>query len=46
MEPKSPVFEAINLLGLIHEKTESTEEKELLLTAAEALRFIITTGQR
>ncbi|MFE8605044.1 head protein [Archangium violaceum] len=46
MEPKSPVFEAINLLGLIHEKTESAEEKELLLTAAEALRFIITTGQR
>jgi len=46
MRPQSPVFEAINLLGLIHEKTESAEEKELLLTAAEALRFIITTGQR
>ena len=46
MKPQSPVFEAINLLGLIHEKTESAEEKELLLTAAEALRFIITTGQR
>jgi hypothetical protein len=46
MKPQSPVFEAINLLGLIHEKTESAEEKELLLTAAEALRFIITTGQQ
>ncbi|WP_309896509.1 head protein [Archangium sp.] len=40
------IFEAINLLGLIHEKTQSPEEKELLLVAAEALRFINTTGQQ
>jgi hypothetical protein len=40
------LFEAINLLGLIHEKTQSPEEKELLLVAAEALRFINTTGQQ
>ncbi len=40
------IFEAINLLGLIHEKAQSEEEKELLLTAAEALRFINTTGQQ
>ncbi|WP_199243049.1 head protein [Vitiosangium sp. GDMCC 1.1324] len=46
MKNESPTFEAINLLGLIHEKTESAEEKELLLTAAEALRFIETTGQQ
>jgi hypothetical protein len=46
MKPKSPIFEAINLLGLIHEKTESAEEKELLLTAADALQFISTTGQQ
>ncbi|WP_199243051.1 head protein [Vitiosangium sp. GDMCC 1.1324] len=46
MKNKSPIFEAINLLGLIHEKTESAEEKELLLTAADALEFIETTGQQ
>ncbi|HYO53374.1 head protein [Archangium sp.] len=46
MEIGKLIFEAINLLGLIHEKTESPEEKELLLTAAEALRFINTTGQQ
>ncbi|PTL79905.1 head protein [Vitiosangium sp. GDMCC 1.1324] len=36
----------MNLLGLIHQKTESAEEKELLLTAADALWFINTTGQQ
>ncbi|WP_375770268.1 head protein [Archangium gephyra] len=46
MRPKSPILEAINLLGLIHEKTESAEEKELLLTAADALGFINMTGQQ
>lgn len=46
MKNESPTFEAINLLGLIHEKTESAEEKELLLTAADALQFIETTGQQ
>lgn len=46
MKDESPTFEAINLLGLIHEKTESEEEKELLLTAADALQFIETTGQQ
>ncbi len=46
MKPQSPIFEAINLLGLILEKTESAEEKELLLTAADALQFISTTGQQ
>ncbi len=46
MEIGKLIFEAINLLGLIHEKTQSPEEKELLLTAAEALRFINTTGQQ
>ncbi|HZI04906.1 MAG TPA: head protein [Archangium sp.] len=45
MRPKSPTLEAINLLGLIHEKTESAEERELLLTAADALWFINITGQ-
>jgi hypothetical protein len=46
MRPKSPILEAMNLLGLIHEKTESAEEKELLLTAADALWFIDITGQQ
>jgi hypothetical protein len=46
MKTGNPIFEAINLLGLIHEKTPSPEEKELLLVAAEALRFINTTGQQ
>ncbi|MCY1073773.1 head protein [Archangium lansingense] len=46
MKDEAPTFEAINLLGLILEKTESEEEKELLFTAAEALRFIETTGQQ
>lgn len=46
MKPKSPIFEALNLLGLILEKTESAEEKELLLTAADALWFINHTGQQ
>lgn len=46
MKNESPTFEAINLLGLIHEKTESAEERELLLTAADALQFIETTGQQ
>jgi hypothetical protein len=46
MEIGKLIFEAINLLGLIHEKTQSPEEKELLLAAAEALRFINTTGQQ
>lgn len=46
MKPKSPIFEAMNLLGLIHEKTESAEEKELLLTAADALGFINMMGQQ
>lgn len=46
MKPKSPILEAMNLLGLIHEKTESAEEKELLLTAADALWFIDITGQQ
>jgi hypothetical protein len=40
------ILEAMNLLGLIHLKTQSPEEKELLLTAADALRFIHTTGQQ
>ncbi|QRN96359.1 head protein [Archangium violaceum] len=39
-------YEALNLLGSIHENTQSPEEKELLLAAAEALRFINTTGQQ
>ncbi|WNG43598.1 head protein [Archangium minus] len=46
MDIGKSIFEAINLLGLIHEKTQSPEEKELLLIAAEALRFINTTGQQ
>lgn len=46
MKDEAPTFEAINLLGLILEKTESEEEKELLFTAVEALRFIETTGQQ
>jgi hypothetical protein len=46
MEIGKLIFEAINLLGLIHEKTQSPEEKELLLTAADALGFINTTGQQ
>jgi len=46
MDTGKLIFEAINLLGLIHEKTQSPEEKELLLVAAEALRFINTTGQQ
>jgi hypothetical protein len=46
MEIGKLIFEAINLIGLIHEKTQSPEEKELLLAAAEALRFIDTTGQQ
>ena len=46
MKAEAPTFEAINLLGLILEKTGSAEEKDLLLTAVEALRFIETTGQQ
>ncbi|HEX8440896.1 head protein [Archangium sp.] len=46
MEIGKLIFEAMNLLGLIQEKTQSPEEKELLLAAAEALRFINTTGQQ
>jgi hypothetical protein len=46
MDTGKLIFEAINLLGLIHEKTQSPEEKELLLAAAEALRFINATGQQ
>jgi hypothetical protein len=46
MDTGKLIFEAINLLGLIHENTQSPEEKELLLAAAEALRFINTTGQQ
>ncbi|QRK12114.1 head protein [Archangium violaceum] len=46
MDIGKSIFEAINLLGLIHEKAQSPEEKELLLIAAEALRFINETGQQ
>ncbi len=46
MDTGKLIFEAINLLGLIHEKTQSAEEKEMLLAASEALRFINTTGQQ
>ncbi|WP_375770266.1 head protein [Archangium gephyra] len=46
MQDEAPTFEAINLLGLILEKTESVEERELLFTAVDALRFIETTGQQ
>ncbi|REG33358.1 hypothetical protein ATI61_104649 [Archangium gephyra] len=46
MDTGKLIFEALNLLGLIHEKTQSPEEKELLLTAADALSFINTTGQQ
>lgn len=37
---------AIELLGRIHEDTQSPEERELLLAATDALRFINTTGQQ
>lgn len=46
MKDEAPTFEAINLLGLILEKTESVEERDLLFTAVDALRFIETTGQQ
>jgi hypothetical protein len=46
MDTGKLIFEAINLLGLIHEKTQSPEEQELLLAAADALSFINTTGQQ
>lgn len=46
MKDEAPTFEAINLLGLILEKTESVEERDLLFTAADALRFVETTGQQ
>lgn len=46
MEIGKLIVNAIDLLGRIHEKTQSEEEKELLLAAAEALRFIDTTGQQ
>jgi len=35
---------AVDLLGRIHEKTQSPEEQELLHAAADALRFIWATG--
>jgi hypothetical protein len=40
------ILEAVDLLGGIHEDAQSEREKELLLVAAEALRFISTTGQQ
>lgn len=46
MEIGKLLFEAMELLGRLHETTQSPEEKELLLAAAEALRFINTTGQQ
>jgi hypothetical protein len=46
METRSLIFEAMDLLGRIHESTPSPKERELLLAAAEALRFIQTTGQQ
>jgi hypothetical protein len=45
METGKLIYEAIDLLGRLHENTQSPEERELLLAAAEALRFINTTGQ-
>jgi hypothetical protein len=46
MEIGKRLFEALNLLGSIHENTQAPEQKELLLIAADALRFIHTTGQQ
>jgi len=36
---------AVDLLGRLHEDTQSQEEKDLLLASSEALRFIWDTGQ-
>ncbi|WNG33115.1 head protein [Archangium violaceum] len=46
MEIGKLIFEAMNLIGLTYENTQSPEEKELLLTASDALSFITTTGQQ
>ncbi|WP_257457528.1 head protein [Archangium lipolyticum] len=46
MEIGKLILEAIEFLGRLHETNQSREERELLLAAAEALRFIDTTGQQ
>lgn len=38
------INDAVDLLGRVHEKTQSPEEQELLRAAADALRFIWATG--
>ncbi len=45
MEIGNLISEAMDLLGRIRENTQSPRERELLLAAAEALRFIDMTGQ-
>lgn len=44
MSSKNPEFDALELLGRLWKESQSTEEKERLQFARDALWFILTTG--